>query len=216
MNDYNTVRPPLILKEYGRNVQKLVAHIKKIEDVEKRTESAYVLVELMKLINPGIKDAQETNQKLWDDLVIMSEFDIELNGPFPTPDRAILFKKPQRLGYKPSEVRFKHYGRNIELLIKKATSIEDPEEKEAAIIYIGRLMKGFQNAWNRENVDDSTIVKDIEILSKNQLTIDLEKVRAQNLFESLVKERKNKPQQQQQVMNKNRRNNGGGGRRRRN
>lgn len=212
MNDYNTVRPPIILKEYGRNIQKLVAHIKTIDDLEKRTESAYILVELMKLINPGIKDAQETNQKLWDDMVIMSDFDIELNSPFPTPDRAVLFKKPQRLGYKPTEVRFKHYGRNIELLIKKATTIEDPEEKEAAIIYIGRLMKGFQNAWNRENVDDSTIVKDIGILSKNQLAIDLEKVRAQNLFESLVKERKNKPPQ---VVNKNRRNNGGGGSRRR-
>lgn len=210
MKDYNTVRPPLILKEYGRNMQKLVAFIKTIEDVEKRTEGAYVLIELMKLINPGVKDTQETSQKLWDDLVIMADFDIQLNSPFPMPDRAILFKKPKRVGYKPSEVRFKHYGRNVELLISKAIEIEDPEEKEAAIIYIGRLMKGFQNAWNRENVDDGTIAKDIEYLSKHKLTIDIEKVRANNLFESMVKERKNKPM----PSNKNRRNNGG--RRRRN
>lgn len=208
--DYNTVRPPLILKEYGRNMQKLVEYIKTIEDREKRSESAKVLIELMKLINPTARETQETSQKLWDDLVIMSDFDIDIESPFPTPDREILFKKPQRLGYKTSEVRFKHYGRNIELLIAKAIALEDPEEKEAAIIHIGRLMKGFQSAWNRENIDDFTIIKDMGILSKKQLTIDLDKVMENNLFESHVKERRNKP-------NKNRRNNNNsGGRRRRN
>jgi len=202
------VRPPLILKEYGRNMQKLVEYIKTIDDKEKRSESAAVLIELMKLINPNAKETQETAQKLWDDLVIMSNFDIDIDSPFPTPDREILFKKPQRLGYKTSEVRFKHYGRNIELLIKKAVELEDPEEKEAAIIHIGRLMKGFQSAWNRDNVEDKVIINDMEYLSKKQLTIDIDKVREHNLFESLVKEpRKSKP-------NKNRRNSGG--RRRRN
>jgi hypothetical protein len=113
-------------------------------------------------------------------------------------------------------VRFKHYGRNIELLIKKAIELEDPEEKEAAIIHIGRLMKGFQTTWNRENIDDFTIIKDMEILSKKQLTIDLEKVKENNLFESFVKERKNRPNNNpsNNNNNKNRRNNGG--RRRRN
>jgi len=207
MNDYNTVRPRLILKEYGRNMQKLVEHIKNMEDKEKRSESAKVLVELMKLINPSVKDTQETAQKLWDDLVIMSDFDIDIDSPYPMPEREILTKKPQRLGYKSSEIRFKHYGRNIELLIKKACEIEDPEEREAAIIHIGRLMKGFQSTWNRENIDDGTVIKDMEYLSNQQLTIDINKVRENNLFESIVKERRTKP-------NRNKRNNGG--RRRRN
>jgi hypothetical protein len=209
------MRPPLILKEYGRNMQKLVAYINSIEDKEKRSESAQVLIELMKLINPSVKETLETSQKLWDDLVIMADFDIDIDSPFPTPDRDILVKKPQRLGYKTSEVRFKHYGRNIELLIKKAIDLEDPEEQEAAIIHIGRLMKGFQTTWNRENIDDFTIIKDMEILSKKRLTIDLEKVQENNLFESFVKERKNRPNNNpSNNNNKNRRNSGG--RRRRN
>ena len=207
MNDYNTVRPPLILKEYGRNMQKLIDHIKKIEDREKRSESAAVLIELMKLINPNAKDAQETSQKLWDDLFIMSDFELDIDSPYPKPEKEILNKKPERLGYKTSEIRFKHYGRNIKLLIDKAIEIEDPEEKEAAIIHIGRLMKSFQNTWNRDNVDDDTIVQNLRTMSKGALTIDLERVRNENLFESLVKERRSRPN------NKGRRN---GGRRRRN
>ena len=145
MNDYNTIRPALILKEYGRNMQMLIEYIKTIDDKEKRSESAHVLIELMKLINPNAKDTQENSQKLWDDLFIMSDFDLDIDSPFPMPEKEILNKKPERLGYKGTEIRFKHYGRNIQLLIEKAIELEDPEERDAAIIHIGRLMKSFQN-----------------------------------------------------------------------
>lgn len=193
MNDYNTTRPALILKEYGRNMQKLIEHIKTIDDKEKRSESAHVLIELMKLINPSARDAQETSQKLWDDLYIMSDFDLDIDSPYPKPEREILNKKPERLGYKTSEIRFKHYGRNIKLLIDKAVELQDPEERDGAIIHIGRLMKSFQNTWNRDNVEDETIVTNLLKMSKGQLTIDLERVKSENLFESMVKERRPRP-----------------------
>ena len=211
MNDYNTTRPALILKEYGRNIQMLIEHIKSIEDKEKRTESAHTLIELMKLINPNAKDTQETSQKLWDDLYIMSDFSIDIDSPYPMPEREILNKKPERLGYRTTEIKFKHYGRNIKLLIDKAIELEDPEEKEAAVIHIGRLMKSFQNTWNRDNVDDDTIVKNISKMSRGELSIDLDRVKNENLFESMVKEKRNRP-----GGNKGgrRHNNGGRGRRR--
>lgn len=213
MNDYNTTRPALILKEYGRNMQKLIEHIKTIEDKEKRSESAHVLIELMKLINPNAKDAQETSQKLWDDLFIMSDFDLDIDSPYPMPEREILNKKPERLGYKTTEIRFKHYGRNIKLLIDKARELEDPEEKEGAIIHIGRLMKSFQNAWNRDNVDDDTIVTNLKKMSNGELSIELSRVKADNLFDSMVKERRPRPSNNS---NKGRRHNNGGRGRRRN
>ena len=208
MNNYNTVRPALILKEYGRNMQMLVDHIRILEDKEKRTESAYVLIELMKLINPNARDSQESSQKLWDDLFIMSDFDLDIDSPYPMPEKEILSKKPEPLGYKTSEIRFKHYGRNIQLLIKKAIELQDPEDKDSAVIHIGRLMKSFQNTWNRDNVEDTTILKNIEKMSNKELTIDIERVKSENLFDSMVKERRSRPN------NKNRRNNSGGRRRR--
>jgi hypothetical protein len=213
MNEYNTIRPALILKEYGRNMQMLVNHLKTIEEKEKRSEAATVLIELMKLINPAARESQESSQKLWDDLFIMSDFDLDIESPFPMPEREILNKKPDRLHYKSSTIRFKHYGRNIQLLVKKAMELEDPEIKESAVIQLGRLMKSFQNTWNRDNVEDITILNNIEKMSNSELTIDIEKVRSENLFDSMVKERRvSRP------VNKNRgrsnNNNGGRGRRR--
>lgn len=185
--NYNTSLEPIILKEYGRNVQMLVEYLRTVEDVEKRTEQAHALVELMKQITPSVKDTMETNQKLWDDLYIMAGLEIELKGPYPKPEEELINKKPARMGYSTNHIRYKHYGKNIELLIKEAIKKEDPQEKEEAIIYIGKLMKSFYGSWNKEVIDDAVILENIQTISGGKLDIDLTKVREDNLFEKLYK-----------------------------
>jgi hypothetical protein len=188
--DYNTQRPQIILKEYGRNVQKLVEYIRTIPSKEKRTEMAYTLIELIKQLTPLIKDQPENPQRVWDDLYIIADFNLDVNSPFPVPERDILFKKPEKVDYPQSQVRFKHYGKNIEKLVKEALKKEDPQEREDAIIYLGKLMKTFYGNWNKETLDDSVILKDIQEMSGGALKMTIEKVREDNLFEKLYKERK--------------------------
>jgi hypothetical protein len=172
----------LILKEYGKNIQQLVQHVTGIEDRERRTQSAYTIVEIIKQLNPSVK--QENDQKLWDDLYIMSNFTLDIDGPYPMPEKELLGKKPPHIGYPKGQIKFKHYGRNIEKLIEKAIEIENDEEQENAVIYIGQLMRSFHSTWNRDNFDDGIILDDIKTLSKGKLHIDLEKVRENALFES--------------------------------
>lgn len=188
--DYNTSQSPLILREYGRNVQKLVGYLKTIEDKEKRTAYAHTLIELMRQITPSNKETQETTQKLWDDLFIMANFDLDVDSPYPIPEPEVLTKKPQRMDYLHNNIKYKHYGRNIELLIKEAIEKEDPQEREDAIVYIGKLMKSFYTSWNKEVIDDSVILENIKSISNGKLDINLEKVREDNLFERLYKNKK--------------------------
>jgi hypothetical protein len=192
-HEYNTGRPELILKEYGRNVQKLVQYIKSIEDPAKRSTYAHTLVELMKLINPALKDGNEYAQKLWDDMYIISGFDLEVDGPFPKPPPEVLTRKPEKLDYNTNKLKYKHYGKNIELLIQQAVEIKDPEEQRDAVIYLGRLMRSFYGVWNKEVVDEGVIVDHIKELSNGQLNIDLQTVKDQNLFEPTYKERPKRP-----------------------
>jgi hypothetical protein len=188
--DYNTQRPHIILKEYGRNVQKLVEYIRNNPSKEKRTELAFTLIELIKQLTPTIKDQPENPQRVWDDLYIIADFNLDINSPFEVPSREILFKKPDKVDYPQSQVRFKHYGKNIEKLVKEALKIEDAQEREDAIIYLGKLMKTFYGNWNKETIDDSVILKDIQEMSGGALKMTIEKVREDNLFEKLYKERK--------------------------
>lgn len=189
MNDYNTQKEPLILKEYGRNVQMLVDYLSTIDEREKKNLSAKALVDLMKQINPSVKEGSEDTQKLWDDLIIMSKFRLDIDSPFPMPDPELLRKKPDRLHYKDKKILYKHYGLNIQLLVDHAVSLEDKKDQENAIIYIGRLMKSFASLWNKENLDDSVIINNIRELSGGKLQIDIEMVKENNLFNNLVREK---------------------------
>jgi hypothetical protein len=182
MENRESNKHSVTLKEYGKNIQRLAIHISEMEDREKRTQSAFALVELVKQLNPQMK--AENDQKIWDDIHIMSGFILDVDGPYPKPAADLLFRKPQRVGYPKGEVKFKHYGRNIEKLIEKAVELEDDEEQEAAIIYIGQLMRSFHSTWNRDNFDDAIILDDIKTLSKGKLHIDLEKVKEMGLFET--------------------------------
>ena len=190
IGEYNTQREAIILKEYGRNVQKLVNYIRTIPEKEKRTKMATTLIELIKQLAPVVKEAHENPQRMWDDLYIIADFNLDIDNPFTTPDRTILFKKPRKMEYPQSDVRFKHYGKNIERLVAEAIKKEDPQEREEATIYLGKLMKTFYSNWNKETLDDSVIVKDITLLSKGKLTLNLDKVREDNLFEKLYREKK--------------------------
>lgn len=210
--EYNTQRAHLKLREYGRNVQNLVAHLKTITDQEERNKKAATLVELMKLINPDLGNDNETDQKVWDDLHIISNFELEIEGPFPKPDPSVLDRKPERLKYYSNEIKFRHYGRSVELLIDQAIAMEDPKEKEGAVVAIGRLMKGFFQTWNKESIEDEQILKNIKKMSKDQLDINIETVKELGLFDSDKKPvgRRNNNN------NKGRRNNQGGKGRRNN
>lgn len=186
--EYNTNKSDLILKEYGRNIQKLAEYVVKIEDKDQRTRYAHTLIELMRQINPITKESPaEYSQKLWDDLYIMSGFSLEVDSPFPMPEKELLGKKPKRMAYNNNDISFKHYGRNVELLIEKAIQLEDPEEKANAVKFIGRLMKSFYAVWNKEVIDEEVIVNHIRQLSKNQLDINVDEVKANSLFESNTK-----------------------------
>ncbi|MCU0368132.1 MAG: DUF4290 domain-containing protein [Cyclobacteriaceae bacterium] len=190
IGEYNTTREHIILKEYGRNVQKLVNYIRTVPDKEKRTQLATTLIELIKQLAPVAKEAHENPQRMWDDLYIMADFNLDVDNPFSTPDRTILFKKPAKMEYPQSDVRFRHYGKNIEKLVKEAIKKDDPKELEESAIYLGKLMKTFYSAWNKETLDDSVIVKDLAILSQGKLKLSLDKVREDNLFEKLYREQR--------------------------
>lgn len=195
----------IILKEYGKNIQGLVDYITGIEDRDKRTQSAFTVIEIIKQLNPSLK--QENDQKLWDDLYIMSDFKLDVDSPYPMPEKELLGKKPQPIGYPDKEIKFKHYGRNIEKLISNAIEIEDSEEQEAAIIFIGQLMRSFHSTWNRDNFDDSIILDDIKLLSQGKLHIDLDKVKENGLFESNTRRDFKVPVEKERVHSKNKRNN---------
>jgi len=169
--DYNSSRNKLVLKEYGRHVQKIVEACVQVKDRDKRNIFAKELIELMGQLNPHLRNVEDFRHKLWDHLFIMSDFKLDVDSPYPIKDRAEIEKRPKRLPYPQSRIKYKHYGKNVETLVAKAIHTEDPEKQAGFTQCIGNFMKLVYQNWSKENVNDETIKNDLRLLSKGALVI---------------------------------------------
>ena len=171
------------MKEYGSNVQKLVEQIVSIPDKEKRTKHAHILIELMRQIHPQMRDGADYSKKLWDDLYIMANFDLDVDSPYPPPPKEILGKKPMQIPYSQSKLKHKFYGRNLELLIMKAIVAETFDERKAFVSYLVRLMKSFFLNWNKDSVEVNVCLNQIMELSAGKLKPEIDYLIANGMVE---------------------------------
>ncbi len=169
--EYNTTRNHLIIPEYGRNVQKMIETAIEEPDFEKRTRMAYAIVDVMARIHPHYKDKPEFRQKLWDHLIIISNFRLDVNGPYPKPIPQSEIPRPQKLNYPNKYIAYRHYGKNIERIIEKVISLEDGAYKAALIKNIANYLKKSYLSWNRDSVNDELIYKHFEEMSGGNLQL---------------------------------------------
>ncbi|MBO4602664.1 MAG: DUF4290 domain-containing protein [Salinivirgaceae bacterium] len=170
--DYNTNRDKLLLPEYGRNVQKMVQIIKKTDDRESRNNLAKATMQLMENMNPSMREMSDYKQKLWDHLAVISDYDLDVDSPYPMPqpaEKIAARKKP--LYSNPDEIRFKHYGKVLENMVRRATQYPEGEERDALVEILGNQMKKSFLTWNRETVSDDLIFSDMLAIACNKLTI---------------------------------------------
>jgi hypothetical protein len=189
--DYNTSRKKLALPEYGRHIHRLVEHIMAIEDREERNRATRGLINVMGNLNPHLRDVADFKHKLWDHLAIISDFKLDIDSPFPTPTKEILTDKPRIVPYNQHRIVYKHYGKVTENIVQKAAEMPDGEEKKVLTEMLANIMKKQYLTWNRESVNDESILKDLSELSKGHINIDPEALKLSETRDILQK--KNKP-----------------------
>ena len=169
--DYNTTRRKLILAEYGRNVQNMVKYIVELPTKDERNRYAQVVIDLMGFLNPHLRDVADFKHKLWDHLHIISNFKIDVDSPYPKPSEDAIRFKPAPLAYPQQRIKYKHYGKTVELMISKARAIEDPGRKQQMVQAIANFMKMAYVTWNKDTVADETIIKDLREMSNGDLQL---------------------------------------------
>src|SRR4030065_2963417 len=128
--DYNTQRKRMALPEYGRNVQKMVDHIKTLQDRDERNRAAKTIIQIMGNLNPQIRDIGDFKHKLWDHLAIIADFDLDIDSHFLPPEPDKFIEKPNLVPYRQGDIRYSHYGRGIEIMIEDAFGIGGGGEKK--------------------------------------------------------------------------------------
>ncbi len=169
--DYNTQREKLMMPEYGRHVQEMINYVKNLPDKEKRNEQIQAVVAVMGTLNPQLRDINDFKHKLWDHVQIISDFQIDIDSPYPTPTKETLHTRPDPIPLQKSPIKAAHYGRNIQNMIEVIAAREDDEVKTYMIKTLASYMKQQYLIWNKDSVSEETIFKDIYRLSDGRITV---------------------------------------------
>lgn len=169
--EYNSDRPLMIIPEYGRHIQKLVDYCIALESDEERKKMANAIVDVMGNLQPHLRDVPDFKHKLWDQLFIMSKFELNVEGPYGTPDKLELEAKPEPLPYPKMASKYRFYGHNIQTMIKVALSWDEGELRTALIFNIANHMKKCYLNWNKDTVDDAVIFKHLKDLSNGSFDL---------------------------------------------
>jgi len=183
----------MALPEYGRNVQKMVDHIKTIQDRDERNRAARTIIQIMGNLNPQIRDIGDFKHKLWDHLALIADFSLDIDAPFEPPEASKFIEKPNQVPYRQGDIRYLHYGRIIELMISAASEMDDGDEKIYFTNLIVNQMKKSYITWNRGQVSDEVIIGDMKLLSGGKLKMT-EGIKILEVRE-LIPPVKRKPQQ---------------------
>src|SRR5574344_1701239 len=189
MFEYNTSRNQLIIREYGRNIQKMIEDAVKIKDRKRRNEAAKAIIRLMSMStsvgltntnnnlanqdpNKKLKESVDYWRKLWDHLIIISNYQLDVDSPFTKPKpKERLVEKMQVGNYRKSKIAFRSYGRYIEKIIKTVANYPDSERKVEITKDIANNMKKLYLIWNRDTVEDALILQQLSQLSNGRLTL---------------------------------------------
>jgi hypothetical protein len=169
--EYNTEREHLIIPEYGRHLQKMINYAKTRETKEERNKVAKAIISVMGNLQPHLRDVPDFQHKLWDQLFIMSNFELDADSPYDKPSEEELKSRPEPLKYPQNHPKYRFYGNNIKTMIDVAVGWEEGELKEALVYTIANHMKKCFLNWNKDTVEDAVIFDHLFELSDGKINL---------------------------------------------
>jgi len=170
--EYNTERTKLIIPEYGRHIHQMIDQAVELKDKGERNKMAKAIIGVMGNLNPHLRDVPDFQHKLWAQLFIMSNFELDVDSPFDKPSKELYVNsKPNKLEYPQSYPKYRFYGNNIKKMIDIALEWEDGELKDKLIANIANHMKKCFLNWNKDSVDDKVIFDHLADLSDGDLVV---------------------------------------------
>jgi hypothetical protein len=169
--DYERHKLPIRLRAYGRTVQELVARIRQEPDRDTRNRLAQAAVRAMKIVGEGDKSRADYDQQVWEDLLQLGEYQLDIDTPFEiTPRERVI--RPGYVPYYKGESKIRQYGQNIERMVSKARQMPAGEARDAYVQKIATTMKIFQQLYGGGFGADALVLRHLEMLSEGALNVN--------------------------------------------
>lgn len=147
------------MPEYGRHIHEMVDSLMQIEDRRERNRQARAVIAVMGNLNPLLRDTADFTHKLWDHLFIMSDFQLDVDSPYPQPSRQELTTVPRRMPYSSGHIEYKHYGKYVERMIRRLADEKNPQVVTRTVDNLARYMRTKSYEYNQEHPSNEVIIK---------------------------------------------------------
>ncbi len=188
MNNYNTQLPQITLPEYGRNIQQLVEYCKTIPDRQKRTRYAYGIVDIMADLKNNTEGVDDLKPILWDQLAMISNYELDVDYPFPITPKEKLSDRPEILQNPQKDfIRWRMYGKVVEDMIARASIIEDREQRVRLLQLCANHMKlHFHKTYPNADEDNGKIINDLLEYTRGKFADEIHSLHLLSIKELLV------------------------------
>lgn len=192
MLTYNSKLKPIVLPEYGRNIQNMLDLCLTIEDRTERTRCARSIIDAMAILFPSTIDQHLYRRQLWDHLFIMSDFKLDVDLPFELVKPEDYDEHPEPVALGSGHATRKVYGCHVELMVAEAAKMPEGEERDALVELLANHMKKLQLAVNPEGVDDERIFRDLYEMTDGAIYIQPGQMRLRDYVIAPVQGKKKK------------------------
>lgn len=173
--DYNTQREPLMMPEYGREIQKMVDYAVTLPSRQERQRCAETIVRMMATKVPQLRENADYEHTLWDHLYLISRKRLDIDWPSNVADAEKILAKPEpmRLPGNGTHVHVRHYGRLIEELFEKLKTMPAGNERDELVRITANQMKRVLAACGHGSMDDERVASDLARFTDGKIQLDL-------------------------------------------
>lgn len=185
--DYNTQREKLVLPEYGREIQQMVDYAVKLEDRAERQRCAEAIIAVMKRMFPEGRDMENHEQKLWDHLAIMSNFQLDIDYPFDVAGAVQMARKPEPMPYPMQKIPVRHYGAMMFQIFNKLKTMEPGKERDELVALTANQMHRNLVQWSHGSSDVEKVASDLARYTDGKIQLDLDSFVFDKIMDAPVK-----------------------------
>ena len=172
--DYNTQREQIVLPEYGREIQQMVDYAVGLPDREERQRCARAIIAIMDRMLPESKNVEGHERKLWDQLAIMSRFQLDIDYPFDVTSASQMAQKPEPMPYPMKKIPVRHYGAMLFEAFEILKTMEPGRERDELVKLTANQMHRNLMQWSHGSSDGEKVASDLARFTDGKIQLDLD------------------------------------------
>lgn len=172
--DYNTQREQIVLPEYGREIQQMVDYAVGLPDREERQRCARAIITIMDRMFPESKNVEGHERKLWDQLAIMSRFQLDIDYPFDVTSASQMAQKPEPMPYPMKKIPVRHYGAMLFESFEILKTMEPGRERDELVKLTANQMHRNLMQWSHGSSDGEKVASDLARFTDGKIQLDLD------------------------------------------